>query len=464
MGNLKSLLTPVIDEEEKDNLLKFRLVLEAVFWFEAAAPILLTILWSLRGYPIWTWSADRKLLLVLGVPLGVTIIYVLHHVVPKRVQLIPLLSYFESFFLAFTIYLIVRYTDGLFSTGGTLRAHGIPMATTGSTYFFLFIPLMVLAVGLQAELVIPVALFIDGLIATDIVHDFFWGSGHLAYETAAHPVAMASRIIYILLFGYFARYLAREAWQQRQARVRMERLDQQKNIFVELAAHNLRTPITSIRGYLTVLLEQTQGLTNEEKDYLTKAVTSSNKLQEISENLLRISELETEGWQGRRETADLKTLVQEVIDSYQGEAQEKQVKVSFLTPPEPLSTSLNPEQIKLALDCLINNAIKFNKPQGKVEVRLKSEDKTIIGEIEDTGIGIPEDKLPYIFAKFYRATSVMEYEYAGAGIGLYLARLIFRQHQGDLTVTSTLGKGSTFTFKIPKVTSEEKKEPPVKNS
>lgn len=449
LPDLKTLLTPVSDEEEKDNLLKYRLVLEVTFWIGIVSGIFLAIFWTFaKDLPVWTWGFYRQFMLYSTVILGSVYIIVFHHLIPERWQLIPLLSQFETFVIAFLAYLMVRFTDGLFITGGFLKASGVTLAPTSNTYYFLFLPLMTLGIGLQAEMLLPTAFFIGDLIILDIIYDFLFGSGFLASEAFKYPIAMSLRILYILLFAYFARYLTYEAKKQRQARAKLERLDQQKNMFVELAAHNLRTPITSIRGYLTVLLEETTSFKEKERLFLKQAVENSHKLQEISEKLIRVSELETEGWQGKRETVDLTALVKEVTDSYQRQAQEKKVKILFPAPPESLTTSLNPEQVKMALDCLINNAIKFNKDQGRVNVRLQKDEEHIVGEINIPDVDFPQNKLTKIFEK-PQVRFALRPKDAEEGIGLYLTRLIFYQHGGDLTVTSLPTKGLTFIFKLP---------------
>lgn len=430
---ITKLLTPISTKEEQAKLKQFRLILEANLWMGFLIVVAVVILWSYRLIPFWRWGLMRRFSIYFLLPAFPIFVYLTHHKIPKRWQLIPLLTIVEVFLFVFLDYYFVH-----FCYGGIM----------GTCYFFLFVPLMVAAIGLEAKLVILSGVFIVILALFEAAHNFFSG-GELAIEMMTYPIGVLARLAYIIIFAFFARYLAREAWQQRQARERLEQLEEERRTFVELATHNLRTPLVVLDGYLSMLQEKARNFDQQTREYLKQAVKSSTQLSTLLTQFMHILKLERGVWISEKVEVGLGAIARKVVDKYQQLAQAKGLDITLNLPQEKLLVSVNSDFVESALDILVDNAIKFNRPHGFVKISLERVGTKAIGRVEDSGIGIPEVEIEHIFQKFYRATSVLTYDYPGIGLGLYLAKLIFQKHDGDIKVTSKVGVGSTFTFELP---------------
>lgn len=221
--------------------------------------------------------------------------------------------------------------------------------------------------------------------------------------------------------------------------------------FVTIAAHELRTPITYIKGYLSFLLETAKKkLDREEQDFLEKAFVGTNNLAYLTENLLTVSNIETKAMALQKEEADWALIVEEIINKYRPVASWKKVTISLNLPKTRLpKVKVDKFRIGQVLDNLLSNAVDFNNEKGKIDVSVNIRDKEIITAITDTGIGIPKEKLPELFTEFFRFSGPLVQASKGAGLGLFISKYIVENHKGKIWVESQLGKGSTFSFSLP---------------
>ncbi len=227
----------------------------------------------------------------------------------------------------------------------------------------------------------------------------------------------------------------------------LKQVDKLKDEFILIASHNLRTPLTVIKNYIPLLNEQKLG---EEGQSAVKGIhDSADKLYTISESLLSLVSLEKEENALRKTSEDLVDVVREVTSNFKEAADTKKIKLTLDVPPQAIHCQLDKTRIKQALTNILDNAIKFNKAEGTVAVKIIANDQEATISIVDNGIGIKEDEISKMFQKFHRGTDVLTYNYEGIGLGLYLTKIIIESHGGKVDVVSKLNEGTTVTIQLP---------------
>ncbi len=238
----------------------------------------------------------------------------------------------------------------------------------------------------------------------------------------------------------------------------LRKVDKLKNEFIAIASHNLRTPLTTLKGYLeTLTLPGADKLSKKQKDILQKAQRSATTLTSLTEGLLDITSLETEGVKIEKNPVDLSKIINGVIQSLGAAAQEKGIQIENMIGDREIMTIGDESKLKQAFLGVLDNAIKFNKKGGKITLEKIVNDTKhsyigrgeVIITIKDTGIGIAKEEREDIFKKFNRGTSTYTYEYEGVGLGLYLTRLIILAHHGRIWFESDVNKGTIFYISLP---------------
>ncbi len=232
-------------------------------------------------------------------------------------------------------------------------------------------------------------------------------------------------------------------------------LETMKLDFVSIAAHELRTPLTAIRGYLSLLISENEAaniLNEDQRAYLERAYLSSNQLFSLVENLLNVARIERGSVVVDKSEVEWAPLVSQIVQSFNSLAAERKVKLTFM--PIDTSTKVMVDAIMIGevISNLLDNAIRYTHSGGSVLVFLEATDKFIITHIKDDGQGIPQESVQHLFNKFYRVSGVLEQGSKGTGLGLYISKEIVKLHGGDIWVESELGKGSVFSFSVPRVT------------
>lgn len=227
-------------------------------------------------------------------------------------------------------------------------------------------------------------------------------------------------------------------------------LEQKKIDFVSLAAHELRTPITAIRGYLSVFLDEAKNLTPEQWKFIERAYSSSVRLDALVNNLLNTAHIERGIARLNLSVVNLEEIVYSIINDHNARIKEKGIKVELKKPPEPLpELQADPERMREVFTNLISNAVLYNKPNGRITISLEKLNDSIQVSVSDTGIGIPKAAQKHLFKKFFRVGEALEEESKGTGLGLYISKAVVEMHGGRIWVESELGKGTTFYFTIP---------------
>lgn len=224
-----------------------------------------------------------------------------------------------------------------------------------------------------------------------------------------------------------------------------------KSEFVAHAAHELRTPLSSIRAYVEMLLDGEAGDEKTLKEYYNIIDSSAERLGRMIDNILNISRIEAGTVRINKEPVAISVIVKEAIDVARPQAEEKSITLTEELTPVVYRVNADRDLINQAILNLLSNAIKYTPSNGKVHVRMVSqeEDRIIRIEVSDTGVGIPKSDLPRMFEKFFRV-EVNNKMAKGTGLGLNLVRHIVETiHEGKVTLVSEEGKGSTFGMNLP---------------
>jgi signal transduction histidine kinase len=229
-------------------------------------------------------------------------------------------------------------------------------------------------------------------------------------------------------------------------------LDKQKSEFVSIASHQLRTPLTAITGYTSMVLEGTYGpVSDKVNEILQKVFDSSRRLAIIIDDFLTISHIEQGKMIYKFETVEMKKMVENLVEDFAPRAQGKNLYIHFTTDGyETYNVTADPGKIQQILSNLLDNAVKYSL-SGGIEVHLSKDfglRKTRI-MIKDTGIGLSQETISALFQKFSRAKEVQKVYTEGSGIGLFIGQEMIKAHHGRIWVESEgEGKGSSFFVEL----------------
>lgn len=235
----------------------------------------------------------------------------------------------------------------------------------------------------------------------------------------------------------------------KQQNTQLKKLDRIKSDFLNVTSHELRTPMSSIKGYVQMILKQTLGeVSKEQQNALKVVLRNTNRLDHLIQDILDISRLESGTMKFIPEQTDLEKMVKEAVETMQSVADLKEIKINTDLENLP-ELIIDQERVKQVIINLVNNAIKFSPGGSIINIKTKRERDDILFEIQDFGKGIPKCKQKKIFETFYQVGSGMDRKFGGAGLGLAISRGIIVSHGGKLDVGSNVGKGSTFRFTLP---------------
>jgi PAS domain S-box-containing protein len=228
----------------------------------------------------------------------------------------------------------------------------------------------------------------------------------------------------------------------------LKEMDELKSDFVSTVSHDLRSPLTLMRGYAT-MLEMVGELNDQQQNYVHKIITSVESMSHLVGNLLDLGRIEAEVGL-KLDMVSAPDIVTEVTDAFKIRASQKKIQLHVSPPNQTIPfISADKALLQQALRNLVDNAINFNQQGGEVWVRYKMEDGRIIFEVEDSGIGISPVDQQRLFEKFYRVESREKDKQGGTGLGLAIVKSIAERHGGEAWVESELGSGSTFYLSVP---------------
>jgi len=240
---------------------------------------------------------------------------------------------------------------------------------------------------------------------------------------------------------------------------REKMIDKTKSEFVSIAAHQLRTPLSAIKWIFGMMSDGDWGQVSDvQKEYLQKGYISSERLIKIVNDLLNVSRIEEGRFIKKPSFTDLAKLITVLFEQHQGLAEGRHIKLVFEKPITRLpDVYIDEEQIKLAIENLIQNAINYTPENGTVTVSLKDNKDTKEVEIivKDSGIGIPVEQQQRIFTKFFRSTNAIRVQTSGSGMGLFVTKNIVESHNGRIWFESQEGQGTTFHITLPTAVKEK---------
>lgn len=228
---------------------------------------------------------------------------------------------------------------------------------------------------------------------------------------------------------------------------KLRELDQAKSRFFANISHEFRTPLTLILGPLTDALEREQDLPFA---HLTLVQRNGRRLLRLVNQLLDLSKLDAGSMNLRPAYADLVPFLKSIVYTFESLAQQKQITLRFSPTQAHIALYFERDKLEQVFYNLLSNALKFTPEGGTVEVACRvTDDEHAAVEVRDTGIGIPADRLPHVFDRFYQVDSSHTREHEGTGIGLALTKALVELHHGELSVTSLEGEGTTFVVRLP---------------
>lgn len=229
----------------------------------------------------------------------------------------------------------------------------------------------------------------------------------------------------------------------------LQRLEEIRKDFVANVSHELKTPVTVIKGYIETIL-RTKVKKDERRRFLKIIRENANRMANIIEDLLTLSRLEREQSLQTTESFDLVGAIREAIGLYDHEARKKHIVIDFDPPEEETPVRGHQRLVVQALGNLLSNAVKYSEENTRVTVRQDITDSWIVVSVVDQGIGIPQKDLERIFERFYRVDKGRSRDLGGTGLGLSIVKHIMQLHGGRVEVLSNLGQGSTFKLYFPR--------------
>jgi len=228
-------------------------------------------------------------------------------------------------------------------------------------------------------------------------------------------------------------------------------IERLKTEFVSISAHQLRTPLSAIKWTLTMLLDGDLGnITIEQEEFLQRTYRSNERMIKLVNSLLDVSRIEEGRFIYKPVLYDFTNMVETFIGNYKDEAKRREINLKFIKPKQKLPKVLiDREKIGLALQNLLDNALKYTLGGGNVTVSLKKVGQEIEFKIKDTGIGIPKFQHERVFKKFFRSEGAIRLETEGSGLGLFIVKNVVEAHGGKIRFESNVNEGSTFWFTLP---------------
>lgn len=236
----------------------------------------------------------------------------------------------------------------------------------------------------------------------------------------------------------------------RMSNEQLQKLDEAKDEFVSMASHQLRTPLTSVKGYISMVLEGDVGkITNVQRQLLGEAFTSSERMVHLINDFLNVSRLQTGKFMIEAKPIDLAKVVTQEVDSLQTTANARGLKIEYRAPSVFPILYIDEGKIRQVIMNFIDNAIYYSGEHTSIKVELAIKDGDAVLLVHDTGIGVPKAEQTHLFTKFFRATNARKQRPDGTGVGLFLAKKVIVAHGGAIVFESIEDEGSTFGFRLP---------------
>lgn len=239
--------------------------------------------------------------------------------------------------------------------------------------------------------------------------------------------------------------------QLQQTNERLKEIDEAKDEFISMASHQLRTPLTSMKGYVSMVLDGDTGtITEPQRSMLQQAYNSSQRMVYLIADLLNVSRLRTGKFIINNKVTDLPLLVESELNQLNESAMNRNIKFIYKKPDDFPKVLLDETKIRQVVMNFLDNALYYTPKGGRVAVELLANNSIVECLVTDSGLGVPKNEQHNLFTKFYRAQNARKMRPDGTGLGLYMARKVIVAQGGSIVFHSNEGEGSTFGFKFPR--------------
>ncbi len=246
----------------------------------------------------------------------------------------------------------------------------------------------------------------------------------------------------------------------RRSNTKLQQLDEAKDDFISMASHQLRTPLTSVKGYLSMVIEGDAGeLQPTQKKLLEEAYAGAQRMVYLIGDFLNVSRMKTGKFMLEYANTNVATLINEEIGQLRATAERRNLHLQYEAPDTFPTARVDETKIRQVIMNLIDNAIYYSTPDSTIKVELFTKDNSIVFRVKDQGIGVPASQQKDLFEKFFRASNARKVRPDGTGIGLFMIKKVILAHGGTIIFESKENKGSTFGFTLPLgVTAEKAKK------
>ncbi len=303
------------------------------------------------------------------------------------------------------------------------------------------------ATASKKEGTIPI-LFGTTVLMSAIIYDILY-----SYVVVISPYGLITPLALAVFILSFAVVVARQYEQSFQEVTnlsqRLIEMDKIKDQFLANTSHELRTPINSMIALTKSLLEQDESFRESEKESLNMVVSSGRRLSNLINDLLDYSSMQHGQINLVESYFDIKAIIENTIKEIKPSVEHKEIRLNYEIQEGISKVYADKYRLIQVIYNVIGNAIKFTPEKGMINIKVEEKSNKIFINIEDTGIGIEEEKIKTIFQSFVQADQKVSKKYGGLGLGLSISKEIMISHQGDILVESELGKGSVFTIVLP---------------
>ena len=282
-------------------------------------------------------------------------------------------------------------------------------------------------------------LVMGSVIIIASVITYLIGNRYIASPEIVILVVLASAIILFIIA-----FIITRSFEQLAEASRM------KSEFINIVSHQLRSPLTNIKWTFEVLTSEEFEVPEEKKEeYFVNVRENIARMVELIDDLLIVSKIEQGKIPITKREISLEELVKDLVSRYQIFAEASHIELICYFQENLPKVFADPSLIKIVIENLIDNAIRYTKGGGKVEIKLEGQGPKIYFEIKDSGVGIPEQEKAYIFQKFFRAENALKQRTRGSGLGLYVCKSIIEKSGGNIWFKSQEGVGTTLYFTLP---------------
>jgi signal transduction histidine kinase len=285
-----------------------------------------------------------------------------------------------------------------------------------------------------------------------------WVISYVYQPSVLLPQSLSARPSGVLFFGSFAAILLTVIiFQLLRSKTNQLLLEKEretndaKDSLLSIASHQLRTPATGVKQYLGMVLQGFVGdISTQQQSMLDKAYESNERQLKTINDVLYLARIDSARLVLSKTNIVLQDLITSIVDEQQEDIDSNQHTLALRLPKKSIKVYADEHMLRMAIENLLTNAVKYTKEKGKIQLSLKETKKEVSVEVKDNGVGIADDDLNLLFKEFTRIKNELSKSVSGTGIGLYLAKHLMELHDGDIRCVSKIGKGTTFTLILPK--------------